>query len=238
MLDIHCHLLPDVDDGAQSLEEACMMARIAMDGGTNAIVVTPHWNVPDHDDTLGCEYFLKQFKSLSDAFLLQKIPLKLLMGMEVFATDDVAFKIESGSALMINASRYIMLEFFMNDHPLRVNGILDEVMHLGLIPVIAHPERYAFVQHELDIAYCWKRKGCLLQINKGSLLGAFGRRIQKTACDMLSLKLAHVVASDAHSPYQRTPNLFDAYEYISDHFSRSYADDLMQHAPLQIISNQ
>ncbi len=238
MLDIHCHLLPEVDDGAQSLEEACAMARIAYESGTSALVATPHFNVPGSTQNFYSSHLKDQFIKLCDGILERKIPIKVMLGMEVFATDGIVNKIVNGEILMLNNSRYILLEFFLNDHPLHVNGLLDQIARLNLIPVIAHPERYAFMQSELDNAYFWKNKGYIIQVNKGSILGAFGTKIRRTACDMLRFNLAHVIASDGHSPYQRTPDLFDIYEYVSDHYSAGYADDLLKNIPEMIINNQ
>ncbi len=237
MFDIHCHLIPEVDDGAQSLEEACAMARIAYESGTSTLVATPHYNVPGSFQNISGTHLKNQFSKLCDSIQNSKNPIRVMLGMEVFATDDIANKIGSGEIVMLNDSRYILIEFDMNDHPLHVNGLLDQIAHLGLVPVIAHPERYAFMQHEMENAFYWKTKGYIIQLNKGSIQGSFGSRIRRTACNMLRMNLAHVIASDGHSPYQRTPDLFDIYEYVSDHYSREYADDLLKNIPEMIINN-
>jgi protein-tyrosine phosphatase len=230
--------MPEVDDGAQSLEEACAMAQIAYESGTSALVATPHYNVPGIFQNIDKIHLVNQFGKLCDSVQNSKNPIRVMLGMEVFATDDIVNKITNGDILMLNDSRYILIEFDMNDHPLHMNGLLDQIAHLGLIPVIAHPERYAFMQHEIENAFCWKTKGYIIQLNKGSIQGAFGSRIRRTTLSMLRMNLAHVIASDGHSPYQRTPDLFDIYEYVSDHFSCEYADDLLKNIPEMIINNQ
>jgi len=230
--------MPEVDDGAQSLEESCAMARIAYESGTSTVVATPHCNVPGSFQNFISNHLKEKFKTLCDCIRDGNIPINVILGMEVFATDNVADKIASGEILMLNDSRYILIEFDVNDHPLHVSGLLDQIAHLGLIPVIAHPERYAFMQNDPVTAYAWKNKGYLLQLNKGSILGAFGARVRRTACEMLRLHQAHVIASDGHSPYQRTPDLFDVYEYVCDYYSSGYADDLLINTPKMIINDQ
>lgn len=237
MIDIHSHLLPEVDDGADSMEEACIMARLAWDTGTKSLVLTPHSNVPGSFQNLWCSEFSSRVDAFSTALASLGIPLRVMAGMEVFGSDDVAEKIMAGSVITLNGSRYILLEFWPDDHAGRVNRVLDSVAALGLVPVIAHPERYNFIQEDTSLAGQWVGKGWLLQVNKGSILGSFGRRAYLAAHALLSGRYAHVVASDGHSPYQRVPTLSEAYEYISDHYSRSYAESLLRTVPGRIVSN-
>lgn len=237
MLDIHSHLLPEVDDGAETMEEACVMARLAWDTGTKGLVLTPHSNVPGSYQNLWGSELASRVDAFAKALAGMGIPLRVMAGMEVFGSDDVAEKIRAGSVITLNGSRYILLEFWPEDHAGRVNRVLDSVAALGYVPVIAHPERYAFVQENTGLAAQWGEKGWLLQVNKGSILGSFGRRAYQAAHALLSGRYAHAVASDGHSPYQRVPTLAEAYEYISDHYSRSYAESLLRTVPGRIVSN-
>lgn len=237
MLDIHSHLLPGVDDGAEDLEEACMMARSAWDTGTKGLVLTPHCNVPGGYRNPWDSALSHKLETFRQALVRLGIPLQLMMGAEVFGTDDVALGLSSGRILTLNGGRHVLLEFWTEDQPLRVNRVLDSISALGLVPVIAHPERYRFVQSDLDLARRWYDRGYLLQINKGSILGLLGRRSQAAADALLSARLAHVVASDSHSPYQRTPTLHEAYVHIAERYSRAYADSLLRETPRCIVSN-
>lgn len=237
MLDIHCHLLAGVDDGAEDLEEACIMARLAWDTGTKGLVLTPHGNVPGSFQNPWSLELAQRVDAFRQALAALRIPLTVMAGMEVFGSDDVAAKIAAGSVITLNASRYILLEFWTDDLPGRVNRVLDSVAALGFVPVIAHPERYAFVQEDIALARGWAGKGYLLQLNKGSILGSFGRRVYHAAHSLLSERLANVIGSDGHSPYQRLPTLAEAYEYISDHYSRSYAESLLRETPKRIVNN-
>lgn len=237
MLDIHSHLLPGVDDGAEDLEEACQMARQAVDTGTTGLVLTPHCNIPGGFQNPWSEALSQKLTDFRQALQRLGIPLTLMMGAEVFGADDVAQHLASGRALTLNASRYVLLEFWTNDHPGRVARVLDSVSALGLVPVIAHPERYHFLEEDLSLARDWVGRGFLLQLNKGSVLGSFGRRVQGRADALLRARLAQVVASDGHSPYQRTATLHEVYVHIAQRHSRAYADSLLRDTPLRIVNN-
>jgi protein-tyrosine phosphatase len=238
VLDIHCHLLAGVDDGAEDLEEACIMARLAWDTGTKGLVVTPHSNVPDGFQNPWSVDLSRRIDEFREALVNLKNPIQVMAGMEVFGSDDVAAKIASRSVITLNASRYILLEFWTDDRPVRVKRVLESVSDMGLVPVIAHPERYAFIQENIRSAEEWAAKGYLLQLNKGSILGSFGRQAFHAAHALLTERLAHVVASDGHSPYKRVPTLSEAYEYISNHYSRSYAESLLRQTPGKIVNNK
>lgn len=238
MVDIHTHLLPGVDDGAENLEEACLMAQSAWNAGTRAVVLTPHTNVPDSFQNFWDEGMLRRFTALREALVKLKNPITILMGEEVFGTDDVADKLASGQVLTLNNSRYVLMEFWTNDQPARVRRVLDSVRSRGYVPVIAHPERYRFVQENPAIAEEWAGMGDKFQLNKGSVMGSFGQRVAGTAHRLLSERLAHVIASDGHSPYQRTLALDGVYEYVSERYSRNYADALLINNPTAITQNQ
>jgi len=237
MLDIHSHLLPGVDDGAEDLEEACMMARLAWDSGTKGVVLTPHCNVPGGYQNPWSVQLSEKLAAFRQALKHLGIPLQLMMGAEVFGADNVAEGLSSGRILTLNAGNHVLLEFWTDDQPDRVNRVLDSVSALGLVPVIAHPERYHFVQGNLQLAGQWAGRGFLLQLNKGSVLGLLGRKSQSAAHALLEARLADVVASDGHSPYQRTPTLHEVYLYIAERYSRAYADSLLRETPRRIVGN-
>lgn len=239
MVDIHCHILPGVDDGADSLSSAVEMARMAAESGVDAIIATPHCNLPyngeNHDRSAAVA---EQVSQLNQAIRAAQIPLTVYPGCEVLCTPEVPALLAAHKLLPLSGGRYVLLEFFSDEDPDEMDNLLRTVSALGYTPVIAHPERYEAVQHLPQIVRRWFQSGYIIQLNKGSILGRLGRRSQHTAHRLLSLGLVHVVASDAHSPQIRTPALDQLYHCLSDRYSIAYADVLLEQNPRRILENR
>lgn len=238
MIDIHTHILPGIDDGAADMHETLEMARMAVESGTKAMVATPHANIPGMFRNYFDEYYIDLFRETELALSEEGINLTLYAGMEVFMTQQVPHLLSEGKLLTINGSNYILVEFAFDEEPGFADMMLRKVKELGLYPIIAHPERYEFVQDSPEIVYKWRKKGYLTQLNKGSFVGRFGRRSYATANRLLRHNLVSVIASDAHSPYQRTPYLLDAYESMAENYSEKYLKVLFEENPKRICQNQ
>ena len=238
MVDIHCHILPGLDDGSDNFEESLRMARLAVNGGTTAVVTTPHSNIPgSYQNYFGKEY-AEKFKEFNLRLKAENIPLKIYPGNEIFADENVVELVKNKKLLTLNNSDYLLVEFDFVEHSASVYDKLETYIAEGFIPVVAHPERYAFVIEDDFAPYRLKEMGCLLQVNKGSLKGSFGRGAYYVSHEILRRELADVVASDAHSPYMRTPYLADAYEMISEIYSEDYAELLLTENPENILNNK
>lgn len=232
MIDLHSHILPELDDGSQSLRESLAMARMAVDSGITAMVATPHC-IDDRSREVYAAWEL-----LREVLREHEVPLKLLPGMEIFGTPDTARLLQEGRLLTLNGSRYPLIEFPFHSTGEEETWILRSVCRAGFRPVVAHPERYAWVQRDPEILNRWHRMGCLLQVNRGSLLGRFGRHAQETAIELTDRGFAAVVASDAHSPQVRTPWMKDVWELLSGEFSPRCAKTLLQDNPRRILKNE
>lgn len=232
MIDLHSHILPELDDGSQSLQESLAMARMAVDSGITAMVATPHCI----DDR--CREVYDAWELLREALREHEIPLKLLPGMEIFGTFDTARLLQEGKLLTLNRSRYPLIEFSFHATGEEETQILRSVCRAGFRPVVAHPERYAYVQRDPRIVNRWHRMGCLLQVNRGSLLGRFGRHAQQTAFELVDRGFAAAVASDAHSHQMRTPWMEDVWELLSREISPRCARTLLKENPRQILKNE
>lgn len=238
MVDIHCHILPGFDDGSDNLEESLRMARLAVEGGTTAVITTPHCNIPDSFQN----YFGKTYADIFNAFKAklkeENIPLKIFPGHEIFASGNIVDLIKKKRLLTLCKSDYPLVEFDFTEQADSVYSKLKMLIAEGLVPIVAHPERYAFVAEDETAPFRLKTMGCLLQINKGSIKGGFGKTAHDIAHKMLRDELADFIASDAHSPYMRTPYLADAFEIISDIHSEEYADLLLNVNPSLVLQNK
>ena len=232
MIDLHSHILPGLDDGAQSLEDSVAMARLAVDSGITAMVATPHCADDRRRETYDSWLFLR------DVLHECRIPLELYLGMEIFGTPDTARMLREGQLYTLNGSQYPLIEFAFRTDCTEETRILESVCNAGFHPIVAHPERYAFVQQVPEIMNEWFQMGCLFQINRGSLMGRFGRSVQRTAVMLLERGFATAIASDFHSPRHRTPWMRDICQILIEEVSEDYARTLLRDNPKAIINNE
>ena len=235
MIDIHTHILPGIDDGADSLDEAYEMALMAVRSGVKALVATPHSN--QSKDFLDSERKRqeKTFLELEKVLTREKVPLRLYHGMEIWSSVDMVEKIKSGKLITLNKTPYVLIEFAFDEEPWWIEAILEELKGAGLVPIIAHPERYYCVQDEPELLYEWRMQGALAQMNKGSILGRFGGDIERTAEILLKKRLFTCIASDAHHAYIRTTDMRALQYYLQRHYSQEEQDRLLRQNPLSII---
>lgn len=236
MTDLHCHILPGVDDGAASLSDALQMAQMAAQSGVRAIVATPHCNLPyaERPNYLDSE-LLDRVVELRGQIEQAGIPLRLYAGAEVFCTPELPELLARNKLMTIAGSRYLLTEFYFDESVDFINQYLREVAQKGYIPVIAHPERYEAVQSAPSVVERWFAAGCIIQLNKGSILGNLGRRAQVCASWILSRGLAHVVASDAHTPCVRTPHMSEIRRCLEDRCGPAYTQILLSVNPGKIV---
>lgn len=239
MTDIHCHILPFVDDGADSMEDAVEMARMAAGSGVTAIIATPHCNLPHGEEKNYISRPLQErFFQLQQAVKAAGVPLSILPGCEVLCTPEVPGLLRQGRLLTLAGSRYLLLEFFFDEELRYMDEMLSAVAAQGLVPVVAHPERYEAIHRNPRVVERWFRAGYVIQLNKGSILGRLGRRAAWTAEWILSRGLAHVVASDAHSPVMRTPEMTEVTQFLCEVCLPEYADVLLNINPGRILRDR
>ncbi len=238
MVDIHCHILPCVDDGSGSIDDSIKMLKVAAVGGTKEIVATPHSNFYIDKEKVTLENKQKAFSLINRAIKENDIPIKLYMGEEVFFEPSTVESLNSKRNLTINKTSYVLTEFdFYEDFSYILQSV-DELISNGYIPIIAHPERYRCIYSEKDNAFILKEKGALLQLNSTSVLGYDKRSAYDTAMWMIDARLADFVSSDAHSPFVRTTDLSSVHEYISTMFSIDTADTLLTNNPHAVIQGE
>lgn len=238
MIDIHTHVLPGVDDGAQTMEDSLELLAQAADSGVRTLVATPHCNIPDEFDNYAGPELESLFQRLDRAREEAGIPLRLCRGMEVFATEELPELLRDGRVWTLNGTRYFLMEFAFSEDPDFCRRILRRCAREGFSPIIAHPERYFFVQEDPDIAFEWCISGYGLQLNKGSILGRFGPETRRCAQLLLEHGLAACVASDAHAPFQRSTHMGEIFEYLIEEYGTDYCRLLLEENPSRILSGR
>lgn len=238
MLDLHIHILPGVDDGAQDYEESAGMAEHLWNCGIHTICATPHANQRGRYENYYSADFSRRFDRLEETLHSRGYPINVLEGQEIMASDDMVQKIREGRLVSLNGTQYYLVEFPFGASPDWIAERLEDILRIGGTPLIAHVERYYCVQSDPGFVYDWIGMGCATQMNKGSILGRFGTRIQQICAPLLNYELIHCIASDAHGPIRRTPWMQDAYEFIEQHFDTDYAERLFDKNPRRIVSGQ
>ena len=234
MVDIHCHILPRMDDGASDMEEALAMARMAAISGVTDLVATPHF--PGRRESMALLPKLKErYEALSAAIARQEISLTLHRGAEILCTGETVELAEENLLPTIGDTRYLLTEFYFDESRSVMDAILEGIAAAGYIPVVAHPERYDDIQRDPLFLQRWFHQGYVLQMNKGSILGAFGSRVRHTAEIMMRTGLAHLIASDAHSAERRTPHMGRLMEWMDHYLDPQYARILLEENPHRLI---
>lgn len=237
MIDIHAHILPGVDDGAPDMDSALEMAALSAESGVTILAATPHSSA-FRNQNLWDENLLQRMKELKTSVEREKIPLRIVPGMEIFCNSDTAKYLKDRRLIGLCGSRYPLVEFAFTDYEEQATEILEDICAIGMRPVVAHPERYEYIQQDPTILNYWVRIGCMLQVNRGSLLGRFGRREESLAIDLVERGFVTAVASDAHSPRMRTPVLSDAQRMLEETFSPAIARKLLEDNPWKILNNE
>lgn len=239
MIDIHSHILPGVDDGASDLSVALRMLEQAYEAGTHCMVMTPHCNVPGYFRNFNDEDRLrKKMIEFENIVKEEGIPIQLIHGMEVYGSTRTRDYLKEGRLITLNNSRYLLIEFPFQGDADYVTDILEDVLMEGYIPVVAHPERYAYVQEEIGVLDRWIRMGCVTQVNKGSILGRFGSVVEGCAWFLLEHGMVAAVASDAHHYKMRTAVMDETAHVLEDAYDREYARMLLQTNPAGILQGK
>ena len=237
-IDLHSHILFALDDGSSSLEESLDMAWAAYRQGTSRMAATPHCNVPGEEEmTLRIKTVQTRLSKLKAALAQRDIPLKLYAGMELLCRDNLPELLEQEAFLTLAGSRYLLIEFSFDAPLYTMEQAALLVQRKGLVPIIAHPERYDAVQRTPGYLGEWFANGFLMQVNKGSILGRFGPKPQAAAAALLERGLVHLVASDTHGAFARTPDLSEAYDAVARFQGAGYAQALFCRNPRRILND-
>lgn len=237
MVDIHCHILPDFDDGASDLEEALEMARMAYRSGVTDLAATSHF-IGTMEELERLPLLRQRFTELSMALRREEIPIRLHPGAEILCTPQTPELAQLHKLPTLGNGNYVLTEFYFDESFDYMDTMLADIAEQGYRIVVAHPERYGAFQRNPALLQRWGRLGYVLQINKGSVLGSFGRGAENAAHDILGLGLAHLFASDAHSYHQRTPHMSQLRRWVEDRCDGRYAQILLERNPRRVLQGR
>jgi protein-tyrosine phosphatase len=235
LCDLHSHVLPEVDDGAPTMEYALEMLQNAAASDVELLAVTPHCNLPYGDGNYRSSQLQERFFQLQQA--ASHIPVQLVLGAEVFADRQLPQLLQQGKLPTLNAGRYLLTEFPIDTPAREFLPLLQAILTHGYIPLVAHPERYMAVCQSPQITEEWLDMGCHIQLTGGSVLGEYGKTVGRTAAHLLQQDLVACIASDAHGLHRRSNFLLDVYDHLALRYSRQYANCLMYETPMAICHN-
>jgi protein-tyrosine phosphatase len=227
MVDVHCHILPGLDDGPDTMEESLAMAETAITEGITHVVATPHSNNKFwFDFTHVCQLRDQLLAQLGDR-------LNVATGCDFHVSPENLSSLRKDSrAYCINQHDYLLLEFNEFSIPPSMDRTLHEIQLAGLRPIITHPERNAILRTHAERLRDWVRRGCFAQVTGGALTGVFGPVAQQNALEWIRAGIIHFVASDAHNNQNRPLRLQAAYAVVEDQFGEEKARALFLENPL------
>jgi protein-tyrosine phosphatase len=227
MVDLHCHILPGLDDGSRSLEESLQMAEMAIADGITHVVATPHASSSHQFDYQRVRKARGELqKHLGDR-------LVLATGCDFhMSPENLAALRQDAPRFCINQKNFLLVEFNEFSIPPPMDQRLHEIQLAGLQPIITHPERNAILRSRPERLQTWVQQGSYVQVTANSLTGAFGLGAQEDAWKWIEEGLVHFVSSDAHNTKSRPLKLRPAYEMVEGKFGREKAEALLVENPL------
>jgi protein-tyrosine phosphatase len=238
MIDIHSHILPGLDDGAQTIDESIEMARIAAEDGIKKIVGTPHLFRGNFKNG-NFEVIDKKKRELKEALKQNKIDIEIYSGAEVHISHNLIEEIKSNKqCLVINQSSYMLTEFPSSHIFSGVKTLFFDLMSEGITPIITHPERNAVFMENPALLYELIEMGALTQVNSGSFVGVYGKRTADIVTRFLDWNFVHFVGSDSHNTRSMSPVLSDALIRIKERKGQDLASVLVFDNPQAVLDDR
>lgn len=232
MIDFHSHILPNVDDGSTSMEETIKLLEEAKRVGFTKIISTSHY-IEEYYESDEQER-IELLNSIKNNFQ----GIDLCLGNEIYITGDMSQLIKEKKASTINNSRYVLFELPMNTKTMRAKESVYRLIENGYVPIIAHPERYSYVQENIEYVEELADMGALFQANYGSILGLYGKKAEKALKKLLKQDMIHFFGSDVHRTKQIYPLVPKAIKKINKIISEEKLEELTLVNPQKVLNNE
>ena len=229
MIDIHSHIIPNVDDGARSVEETFNILKEAQEAGFTDVILTSHFLL---------NYYETNAQELQEVLKKQGTKINLHSGMEIYITNQMEELLENKKILTLANSRYMLIELPLATNVKYFDYVVYYLEAKGIKPIIAHPERYKCVQKDPDIVEEYIEKGCLIQCNYGSIVNLYGREAEKTIKTLLKKNQVHFLGSDVHRENGTYLIILDAIKKIRKIIGENKINELTTINPKKILQNE
>ena len=234
MIDIHCHILPGIDDGAKTAKDTLVMLQSAIDEGITVITATPHHNPEYHNEA---PLILDKVKEVQKIIEENQLPIQVLPGQEVRIYGELLTDFSDQKLLTCAGNTaYMLVEFPTNYVPKYAGELFYNMRLQGIQPILVHPERNSGIIEDPNILFKFIEQGVLSQITASSVTGHFGKKIQKLTFQIIEHQLTHFVASDAHNVTSRAFKMREAFEIIEEKYGLSKAQFFKDNAASVIFN--
>ncbi len=233
LIDIHCHILPKVDDGPDSVEESLKILKDMRRQGIKHVIVTPHYRPEMFEPSM--KRVIYSYRHLRD--IAYDMGVSMSLGCEYYRNEQIIEHMDNRKRPVMAGSRYVLIEFSMNDLFPTIRNYVYELITHGYQPIIAHVERY-FCCQKMEKIQELKDMGALVQVNAGSVLGEEGWKLKKFCLDLMKKDLVDFVASDTHNTSDRKLNLKKCASFVTKKMGKQYAERIFFNNPLNILKNR
>ena len=233
LIDIHCHILPKVDDGPDSVEESLKILKDMRRQGIKHVIVTPHYRPEMFEPSM--KRVIYSYRHLRD--IAYDMGVSMSLGCEYYRNEQIIDHMDNRKRPSMAGSRYVLIEFSMNDLFPTIRNYVYELITHGYQPIIAHVERY-FCCQKMEKIQELKDMGALIQVNAGSVLGEEGWKLKKFCLELMKKDLIDFIASDTHNTSDRKLNLKKCASYVTKKMGKQYAERIFFNNPLNILKNR
>lgn len=236
MIDFHSHIVFDVDDGSETIEDSIKILKRAKAGGVKKIILTPHYMIDYYEYSK--EQIKERIKILQEECKKQEIDIELYQANEIYITNHMVELLEENIASSINDTRYVLFELPMNNEPANLLEVIYSLLQDGKVPIIAHPERYSYIQKDPNKLIELIENGVLFQTNYGSILGQYGKEIQKTAKLLIENNFIHFLGSDVHKTGHIYEDIDEIEKQLSKIISQEKIEELMNDNAEKVLNDE
>ena len=236
MIDMHTHILPNIDDGSKSMEETINLIKEAYEVGFKAIISTSHYIEGYYEASIlqRKQILTEVSKNLSN----NDFNIDLYLGNEIYLSENMINLLEEKKASSINDSNYLLFEMPLNIKPLNLYNVIYEIIQYEKIPILAHPERYSFIQNDPTLLYDLIQKGVLMQANYASIIGRYGTKAQILVKNFLKSNMIHFLGSDVHRQKTIYPQIPQILVKLKDLIGEKKLEELTTINPNFVIQNK
>lgn len=236
MIDFHAHILPNIDDGARDIEETFHLIQEAQKVGFEKIIATPHYMEGYYEtNALEREVWIN---AICEKFQEKNFNMELYSGNEIYLSENMIQLLEERKASTINDTSYVLFEMPLNIEPLSLYNVIYEMMQSKIIPILAHPERYTFVQQDPELIYDLIEKGVLMQCNYASIIGYYGVKAQIIVKKLLENNMVHFLGSDVHRANTIYPKIPQILTKLTELIGQERLQELTTTNPKLVLQNK